>query len=99
VILQDKADEIINLQSSLMFGVARELCHAQAQKTGYPLSNLGILSSSEALRFIDHYQRLLHLETDVHEIVSVYQFKMQELELEDLKNMPSMMDDIGKMGK
>jgi len=30
VILQDKADEIVNLQSSLMFGVAREMCHAQA---------------------------------------------------------------------
>ena len=28
VIMQDKADEIINLQASLLFGVAREICHA-----------------------------------------------------------------------
>jgi hypothetical protein len=41
----------------------------------------------------------LNLEHDVHEIVSSYQFKMKELELDELEKYPSGIDDISKMAK
>jgi hypothetical protein len=55
-----------------MMGVARELCIAQAQKTGYPTEKLGILNKKQAAKFIDSYKYILNLEYDVYEIVSDY---------------------------
>ena len=69
MILQDKADEIINLQASLLFGVAREICNAQALKTG---NNVGILNKKQCQEFIDHYRFVLGVELDVSEVMNEY---------------------------
>jgi hypothetical protein len=57
------------------------------------------LTDDQAESFISHYKFLLNLEYDVHEIVSTYQFKMKELEIEELEKHPSGMEDFAKMSK
>lgn len=65
VILCDKADEIVGLQSSTMVGVARELCTLEAKKKELPLDRAGILSSEETETLLDTLLSLLELEDEL----------------------------------
>ena len=65
MILCDKHDEIIGVQASILVGVARELCFAQAKKTGFPLNKVGIIDVEEAKAFVEAFLWVLNMEFSI----------------------------------
>ena len=61
VITADKNDDIVDIQASLIVGVAREICAQEQRKTSW-LGNLGILSPEECNLFTAALKNILGIE-------------------------------------
>ena len=63
--MQDKSDEIIDLNCSLLVGVANEICQKQELKRGKEGVIAGILDSKQSQQLIDSIQYLLNVDYDL----------------------------------
>lgn len=70
VIIQDQKDEIVDFQSSLLVGAARECCMLQAKKQG--LQSPKYLTDSEAQNLISSVLELLSLEDKIQKAIEYY---------------------------
>ena len=63
--MQDKSDEIIDLNCSLLVGVANEICQKQELKRSKEGVIAGILDSKQSQQLIDSIQYLLNVDYDL----------------------------------
>jgi len=68
VIMTEKNDEVIEVHSSLMTGVARMICNDKIQRTNSP-NHLGVLSLEEIKHFIKSLKFITVLEHDLHNVI------------------------------
>ena len=61
VIMADKNDDIIDIRASLFFGVAREVCAREKQRTNWP-GHLGILSPQACKSFAAALKTLIEID-------------------------------------
>lgn len=73
----DIADEIVNFQSSIVVGVAREICRMHAEKTNYPINKLGILEKTELSELIALFTEMLELENTLYEVIKAHRFNIR----------------------
>ena len=71
VITQDKQDEIIEVQASLMVGVAKEVSQQQVRSRGRNWNGtLGILNDSEVTCLIDSVHFLIDIEDSLYTLIA-----------------------------
>ena len=92
VVMCDLNDEIIDAQTSLMIGIARELCTKQFEyrktqanfidnlndKGANMEPYLGILTDKQAQKLIDAMQFVLNLDYDLYQLGQTYQEKLEK---------------------
>ena len=88
----NKNDEIIDVHTSLMIGIAIELCTKQLEyrksqahfidnlndKGGNKEPNLGILTDRQAQKLIDAMQFVLNLDYDLYQLGQTYQETLEK---------------------